>query len=115
MSASGQERGRGWIAMACVYFVEEPFKDDLDPRLLRARGGRDCPGGEATLIRCRIRHDRRWWPDRTLAEEAENLPGTVHLNPSYVCPGNSRIKVFTEIIVKGLKNKSDRVRLPCGD
>jgi hypothetical protein len=100
--------------MPCTVFVDEPFKDNLDPRILRGRGGRNCPDGTPVLVRVRVRHHRRWRLDKTLAEDADT-GSSVTLLPIYTCPpGNSRKTVFTELIIKGLKYKSDRVTVTCG-
>ena len=65
--------------------------------MLAAEGGRiNC--STTRTVTLRIRQDRPWWPDRTLATSAPKTGTNVFLVVREHCTGNSDMKVFAEVL-----------------
>jgi len=62
----------------------------------------------------RLRQDRPWQPDRTLAEKTSS-DGFVNLQVTYVCDDDDEMKIFTETLTSdGDKVQSPRLYTYCG-
>lgn len=105
----------------CQLYVEQPtdtwyFPGQLDPNIITGGGGRDTGacGSEDSTVTVRLRQDRPWQPDRTLAEKTSS-DGFVNLQVTYVCDDDDEMKIFTETLTSdGDKVQSPRLYTYCG-
>ena len=97
------------VPQACGLYANTPYRTS---NWIEADGGRNgCV--DVVNIHVRIRHQKRFQPDETIAEHFVTAANhDAHL--SFPCFGISeRWKVFTETIVGAQKPKSPVVELPC--
>lgn len=102
----------------CRLFVEQPtdtwFPGQVQ-NVITGWGGRE--GGcssETSRVTVRLRQDRPWWPDRTLAQETSSS-AFVSLEVRYLCDDNNEMKIFTETLTSsGQKVQSPRLYTYCG-
>ena len=101
----------GAAAPPCQLWVDAPYWESSD--VLAAEGGRiNCSSTRTVTLR--IRQDRPWWPDRTLATSAPKTGTNVFLVVRAHCKGNSDMKVFAEVLTNtGGKMQSGRVLVNC--
>jgi hypothetical protein len=79
-------------------------------------GGVTCSTVTTLRITVRVRQDRKWRPDRTLASTTETRTGNFfQLTASRQCSGVQGMRLFTETIVDTLDQKvqSSRVSFYC--
>jgi len=96
-------------ASDCRLFADDPVWDSGD---LVGVGGRiGCTSIRTVTVR--LRQDRPWWPDRTLAYDTET-DSHVILEARHDCTGNTDMKVFTETLTNtGGKTQSGRLLTAC--
>src|SRR5262245_6224195 len=101
--------------MPCELFANKP---KLDGAILIGEGGRECSGSAppATNITVRLKWDRRFWFDKTLAEKTQAATGlSTTVSVSYQCKGLGGKKVYTETVAStGGKVQSPRAGVFCG-
>lgn len=104
--------------MTCSLYVNPPTVEIINgKRVVVANGGRACqgrPGETEVFVRIRIRENRRFWPDRTIAESGQ-WGTTVEVGTSKPCPFIG--KVFAEVLLPRFpfaqKVKSKTVSVSC--
>lgn len=94
----------------CTLFAEQPYW--AAGAIYGAASWSGCPASAGITVV--LRHDRSWWPDRTLASRSGSGSfGSIQV--SYPCGTDfDPIKVFIEIRYGGAKVQSPRAVLPCG-
>jgi hypothetical protein len=95
---------------SCRLFADDPV---WDGGYLVGVGGRiGCTSIRTVTVR--LRQDRPWRPDRTLAESSPKTGSTVILEARRYCTGNTDMKVFTETLTNtGGKTQSGRLLTSC--
>ncbi|WP_433929452.1 hypothetical protein AB3662_37605 [Sorangium cellulosum] len=95
---------------ACQLYAGQPYW--LPGAIYSDSWWSDCPASASITVV--LRHDRWWWPDRTLASRSgRGSFGSIQL--SYPCGTDfNPIKVFTEVRYRSQKVQSPRAILPCG-
>jgi hypothetical protein len=94
----------------CTLYAEQPYWSTGAIYGFGSWNG--CPASAGVTVV--LRHDRSWWPDRTLASGSGSGPyGGVAV--SYPCGTDyDPIKVFIEVRYGSMKVQSPRATLPCG-
>jgi hypothetical protein len=95
---------------SCYLYADTPTWESYS--VLAGEGGRlGCSTTRTVTVR--LRQDRPWWPDRTLAEVSKTGTNVILVARRY-CTGNSDMKVFTETLNgTGGKVQSGRVLVSC--
>ena len=97
-------------AAGCTLWSERP--EWVNATILGRGSWYNCPSG--TSVTVVLRHDRSWWPDRTLASRSGS-GSSGSLLTAYACGTDfDPIKVFVETRAVGRKVQSERAILPCG-
>jgi hypothetical protein len=104
----------------CQLFVEQPtdtyFPGQLEPNIITGGGGRleGACGSQTSTVTVRLRQDKPWQLDRTLAQETSS-DGFVNLTVTYVCDDHDAMKIFTETLTSsGQKLRSPTLYTYCG-
>jgi hypothetical protein len=95
---------------SCSLYADAPTWESYS--VLAGEGGRiNC--GSTRTVTVRLRQDRPWWPDRTLAEVSKTGTNVILVARRY-CTRNTDMKVFTETLNgTGGKVQSGRVLVSC--
>lgn len=78
-----------------------------------------APGDNEVSLTVRIRHHRRFRPDRTLGAEVHGSGIGIDSGAKFECRNGNSIKVFGEVMLHRTfgttKLKSERVQVSCSD
>ena len=95
---------------SCRLYADTPIWESAS--VLAGEGGRlGCASTRTVTVR--LRQDRPWWPDRTLAQVSKTGVNVILVARAY-CTGDSDMKVFTETLNgTGGKVQSGRLLVSC--
>lgn len=95
---------------SCRLYADTPIWESSS--VLAGEGGRlGCASTRTVTVR--LRQDRPWWPDRTLAQVSKTGVNVILVARAY-CTGDSDMKVFTETLNgTGGKVQSGRLLVSC--
>lgn len=95
----------------CNLFADVPVVEQTNAGgSISGVGHRECSGSLSASVgvTVRIKRDRTFWFDKTLASKSGNATPNIELPAVYTCKGRDSIKVYTQIVAGGRKEESRR-------